>query len=159
VDENKRGFLNTNVFPRNVVQLLLPNYLAPTYCRGVLKHAREPPSRARREVNTPRHPTRTPHQHGRGVFFITEGNTIMAGWLDRLNPALRHTILVASGILITAVLQYVQTTYTTWNLPAELVAIIGLIIPMALTTLTSITQQYGVGSNMPTDPAALGPKS
>jgi O-antigen/teichoic acid export membrane protein len=80
----------------------------------------------------------------------------MTGWLDRLNPALRHTILVASGILVTAILQYVQSTYTTWNLPPELVAIVGLVIPMALTTLTSITQQYGVGSpDIPNDASAL----
>jgi hypothetical protein len=81
----------------------------------------------------------------------------MSGWLDRLNPALRHSLLVASGILVTALLQYVQSTYTTWNLAPQLVALLGFLIPMAVNYFTSVTQQYGVGSpNIPNDPSALG---
>ena len=80
----------------------------------------------------------------------------MSGFLDRLNPAVRHALLVASGILVTALLQYVQATYTTWNLAPQFVALLGFLIPMAVNYCTSFTQQYGVGSpNIPSDPSAL----
>ena len=80
----------------------------------------------------------------------------MSGFLDRLNPAVRHALLVASGILVTALLQYVQATYTTWNLAPQLVALLGFLIPMAVNYVTPLTQQYGIGSpNIPSDPSAL----
>ena len=80
----------------------------------------------------------------------------MTGWLDRLSPALRHALLVASGIVFTALIQWVQTDYTNWGLSPQLVAILGFLIPMAINVLTPLTQQYGVGSpNIPNDASAL----
>jgi hypothetical protein len=72
--------------------------------------------------------------------------TIM-GFLDRLPAGLRHSILVAAGILVTALIQYIQTDYTNWNLPIQVVGMLGFVIPMALNYLTPwLTTQYGVGS-------------
>jgi hypothetical protein len=80
----------------------------------------------------------------------------MSGWLDKLSPAVRHALLVASGIVFTALIQYVQANYTTWNLSPQIVGILGFLIPMAINVLTPLTQQYGVGSpNIPSDPSAL----
>ena len=80
----------------------------------------------------------------------------MSGLLDRLSPAVRHALLVASGFLVTALLSWVQSTYTSWNLPPELIAFLGFLLPMAVNFLTPLTQQYGVGSpNIPSDPSAL----
>jgi hypothetical protein len=81
----------------------------------------------------------------------------MSGWLDKLSPAVRHALLVASGIVATALIQYVQANFTQWNLSPAIVSIIGFLIPMAINVLTPLTQQYGVGSpNIPNDPSALG---
>ena len=69
------------------------------------------------------------------------------GILDRLPAGLRHSILVAAGIIFTAVIQYVQTDYTNWGLPPQIVALLGFAIPMALNYFTPwLTTQYGVGS-------------
>lgn len=66
--------------------------------------------------------------------------------LDRLPASVRHAILVAAGIVFTALIQWVQTDYTNWGLPAPAVAILGFAIPMAVNYLTPLTRQYGVGS-------------
>jgi hypothetical protein len=70
------------------------------------------------------------------------------GFLDKLPPALRHAVLVAAGICVTALIQWVQTDYTNWGLPPQVVALLGFAIPMALNYLTPwLTTQYGVGSS------------
>jgi hypothetical protein len=81
----------------------------------------------------------------------------MTGFLDRLSPAVRHAVLVASGIVVTALLQWLQTNYTTLGLPMQVVAFLGFLIPMAVNFLTPwTTTQYGVGSpNIPNDPSSL----
>lgn len=71
----------------------------------------------------------------------------MTGWLDVLPPALRHAILVAAGIVCTAVLAWAQTDYTNWSLPPAVIAICGFAIPMLINYLTPFTRQYGVGSS------------
>lgn len=81
------------------------------------------------------------------------------GILDRLPAGLRHAILVAAGIVFTAIVQWVQVDYTNWGLPVQVVAIIGFAIPMALNYLTPwLTTQYGVGSSSPA-PIDLGDQS
>lgn len=70
----------------------------------------------------------------------------MTGLLDRFPASVRHAILVAAGIICSAVLSWAQTDYTNWSLPPALIAIIGFAIPMLVNYLTPITQQYGVGS-------------
>ena len=72
----------------------------------------------------------------------------MTGFLDKLPPALRHAVLVAAGICFTALIQWVQTDYTNWGLPPQVVALLGFAIPMALNYLTPwLTTQYGIGSS------------
>ena len=72
----------------------------------------------------------------------------MNGFLDKLPPAFRHAVLVAAGILVAALIQWVQTDYTNWGLPPQVVALLGFAIPMALNYLTPwLTTQYGVGSS------------
>jgi hypothetical protein len=82
------------------------------------------------------------------------------GFLDTLPPALRHAALVAAGICATALIQWVQTDYTNWGLPPQIVALLGFAIPMALNYLTPwLTTQYGVGSNSPDAPVLVDPNS
>lgn len=71
----------------------------------------------------------------------------MSGWLDRLPAPLKHAVLVASGIVVTALLQYAQSSYTTWNLSPELIALIGFALPMVVQYVTRITTEFGVGSS------------
>ena len=66
--------------------------------------------------------------------------------LDLIPAPLRHSILVAAGIVFSALIQWVQTDYTNWNLPPAAVALLGFALPMALNYLTPLTRQYGIGS-------------
>jgi hypothetical protein len=66
--------------------------------------------------------------------------------LDWLPASLRHAILVAAGIVFSALIQWVQSDYTNWNLPPAAVALLGFALPMAINYLTPITRQYGLGS-------------
>lgn len=68
------------------------------------------------------------------------------GILDRLPASVRHAVLVAAGIVFTAIIQWAQTDYTNWGLPPQVVALLGFAIPMVLNYLTPLTRQYGVGS-------------
>lgn len=77
--------------------------------------------------------------------------------LDRFPASIRHAILIAAGIVMTAVVQWASTDYMNWNLPPEIVAILGFAIPMAVNYLTPwMTRQYGVGSSV-TDPLPVDP--
>ena len=67
--------------------------------------------------------------------------------LDMLPPMIRHAIFAAASILIAALLQWVQTDYLNWNLPAGIVALIGFALPMLVAYLTPITRQYGLGGS------------
>jgi hypothetical protein len=66
--------------------------------------------------------------------------------LDWLPASLRHAILVAAGIVFSALIQWVQSDYTNWDLPPSVVALLGFAIPMVINYLTPITRQYGIGS-------------
>jgi hypothetical protein len=66
--------------------------------------------------------------------------------LDWLPASLRHAILVAAGIVFSALIQWVQSDYTNWDLPPSVVALLGFALPMAINYLTPITRQYGLGS-------------
>jgi hypothetical protein len=68
------------------------------------------------------------------------------GFLDVLPASVRHSILVAAGIVVSALIQWIQTDYTNWGLSPQVVGLLGFAIPMAVNALTPITRQYGVGS-------------
>lgn len=61
--------------------------------------------------------------------------------LDRIPAPLRHIILISAGILLA------WATDEATSLPAPLPELAGVFLTMAGTYLTSITKQYGVGSN------------
>lgn len=67
--------------------------------------------------------------------------------LDTLPPMVRHAIFAAAAVIAAALLQWVQADYTNWNLPAPLVAIIGIALPMIVAYVTPLTRQYGVGTS------------
>lgn len=70
----------------------------------------------------------------------------MTGFLDSLPPAMRHALLVASGLLSLCVLNYVEANYTTWNLSVAFTGLIAFALPLVIGYVTPITTQYGAGS-------------
>jgi len=68
----------------------------------------------------------------------------MTGILDKLPPALRHYVFALAGAAALALLLWVQQTYTTWGLAEGVVAVIAAVLPILITALTTLTQQYGV---------------
>ena len=69
--------------------------------------------------------------------------------LDRLPASVRHlVIMLAAGVLAYG-LPVVESNYTSWNLPAPLIAALGIALPYASLWLTGLTTQYGVAAPAP----------
>ncbi len=70
----------------------------------------------------------------------------MIGWFDRLPTVLQHAIIAATALVSLALLNWLQATYTTWNLAAPINDIIAMLVPVAIGYITPWTTAFGVGS-------------
>ena len=65
-------------------------------------------------------------------------------WFDNLPPQLRHALFSILAAACSVGLPWIQTNYTSWNLPAGVLAVIGMFLPLIVATVTPLTSQYGV---------------
>lgn len=72
--------------------------------------------------------------------------------LDALPAAVRHTVFATASLLSLALLNWLSTSVTTWNLPAPIIGVASILLPIIIAYVTPLTGQYGVGS-APTDSA------
>ena len=85
----------------------------------------------------------------------------MIGWFDRLPTVLQHAIIAATALISLALLNWLQATYTTWNLAGPVNDIIAMLVPVAIGYVTPWTTAFGVGSKTvtvaPTPEPPVGP--
>jgi hypothetical protein len=67
-------------------------------------------------------------------------------WFDNLPPAVRHLLFSVIGAVLAVGIPYVQTNYTSWNLPPLALSILGMALPVLVAWLTPLTQQYTLGA-------------
>ena len=68
----------------------------------------------------------------------------MTGLLDKLPPAVRHAVFSAASLVVLALLNWAQTSYTTWSLPAPVIGFVAVFLPVLVSWVTPLTQQYGL---------------
>jgi membrane glycosyltransferase len=67
-------------------------------------------------------------------------------WFDNLPPAVRHLIFAITGALLAVGIPWFQATYTSWNLPPQILSLIGMVLPVFIAWVTPLTSQYTVGT-------------
>ena len=77
----------------------------------------------------------------------------MPNILDRLSPATRHAVFSVAAAGLAWLLPWVAANYTSWGLPPQVLAVVGVFLPIAVAAGTKLTAQYGVGAN--NGPAAV----
>ena len=67
----------------------------------------------------------------------------MNGLIDKIPASQRHFLITALAAVLAYLVPYVESTYTSWNLPPVLSGAIGALLPYAVLWVTTLTQQYG----------------
>jgi hypothetical protein len=80
----------------------------------------------------------------------------MTGWFDRLPVPLQHAIIAAAALASLALLNWVQATYTTWNLAAPINYVIAFLVPLAVGYITPWTTKFG-NTGSPKPPVTAAP--
>lgn len=67
----------------------------------------------------------------------------MTGLIDRIPAAQREFLIGAAAVLLAYLVPYVESTYTSWNLPPVVTGAIGALLPYATLWVTTLTTRFG----------------